>query len=75
MASNGLVANPKKTSLIILNHKQQKTNDAPITIEIGNEKITLHTEGDILVVCQAGCKCCNSNSDHKNYLPCRDFNP
>ena len=37
--------------------------------------ITLRKEGDILMLCQAGCKHCNSNSDQKNPLPCQDLNP
>ena len=36
MASNGLVANPKKTAFMILNHKQDLVTN-PITIIIGNE--------------------------------------
>ena len=38
MASNGLVANPKKTAFIVLNHKQDYNID-PLSINIGTEKI------------------------------------
>ena len=38
MASNGLVANPKKTTLLFLNLKKKK--DGPIIINIGKEQIT-----------------------------------
>ena len=37
--------------------------------------ITLRTKGDILLLCQAGCINCNSNSDQKKPLPCQDLNP
>ena len=36
MASNGLVANPSKTTLMVLNHK----TEAPLEIEIGGKTIT-----------------------------------
>ena len=45
MASNGLVANPKKTTLIFLNCKSS-TN--PISINIGNEKITQEKSAKLL---------------------------
>ena len=48
MASNELVANPKKTTLVILNQKHNSTNGLPITLEIGTEIITQEKEGNLL---------------------------
>ena len=45
MASNGLVANPKKTTFIILN---RKANLDPITIKIGKEVITQEKTAKLL---------------------------
>ena len=47
MASNGLVANPKKTAFMILNHKQDlKMN--PIKIKIGTEIVMAETSAKLL---------------------------
>ena len=45
MASNGLVANPAKTTLIFLN---LKNNQPPIQIQIGNEIITQENSAKLL---------------------------
>ena len=37
--------------------------------------ITLGAEGDILMLCRADCRHCNSNLDQKNPLPFQDLNP
>ena len=47
MASNGLVANPKKTTMVILNSKNQSGSN-PITIEIGAESIVQEKTGKLL---------------------------
>ena len=49
MASNGLVANPKKTAFMILNHKQDLST-TPISITIGNEKIMAEKSAKLLGV-------------------------
>ena len=46
MASNGLVANPKKTSLIILNQRIRK--DEIITVKIGNELVQQEKSAKLL---------------------------
>ena len=46
MASNGLVANSKKTSLLILGLKNNNTD--PITIKIGKESIIQETHAKLL---------------------------
>ena len=48
MASNGLVANPKKTTLVILNQKQNLSNGTPISLKIGSDTITQEKEGKLL---------------------------
>ena len=48
MASNGLVANPKKTTLIFLN--QGKVEDEEICIKIGKEKISRVSDAKLLGV-------------------------
>ena len=48
MASNGLVANPKKTSLIILNQKVRK--DEVIKIKIGNDYVSQEKSAKLLGV-------------------------
>ena len=45
MASNGLVANPKKTTLLFLNLKSKMD---PISINIGNEKIVQESSAKLL---------------------------
>ena len=45
MASNGLFANPAKTTLILLN---LKNNQPPIQIQIGNETITQENSAKLL---------------------------
>ena len=45
MASNGLVANPKKTALVFINLKHQEN---PITIKIGGEEITQEKSAKLL---------------------------
>ena len=49
MASNGLVANPKKTAFMILNLKQDLTT-SPISITIGNEQILAESSAKLLGV-------------------------
>ena len=46
MASNGLVANPKTTSLIILNQRERK--DEVISIKIGNEPVQQEKSAKLL---------------------------
>ena len=49
MASNGLVANPKKTAFVVLYHKKDlETN--PIQLNIGNELINAKTNAKLLGV-------------------------
>ena len=48
MASNGLVAYPKKTTLVILNQKQNLSNGTPISLKIGSDTITQEKEGKLL---------------------------
>ena len=48
MASNGLVANPKKTSLIILNQKVRK--DEVIKIKFGNDYVSHEKSAKLLGV-------------------------
>ena len=45
MASNGLVANPKKTKLLFLNLKSKMD---PISIKIGNENIMQESSAKLL---------------------------
>ena len=45
MASNGLVANPKKTSFLILNHKQ---SDQISSVKIGNDTVTRDSSATLL---------------------------
>ena len=46
MASNGLVANPKKTSLVILNQKERK--DEKISITIGLDSVSQENSAKLL---------------------------
>ena len=48
MASNGLVANPKKTTFIILNQRQRK--EEIISIKIGNELVNQEKSAKLLGV-------------------------
>ena len=47
MATNGLLVNPSKTSLVILNSKRKK-EDSPIQIKEGNEKVTQSSSAKLL---------------------------
>ena len=40
MASNGLVANQKKTVFMLLNHKNSSLETAPIQIRVGENLVT-----------------------------------
>ena len=46
MASNGLVANPSKTKLMILNHK----SETPVEINVGGNKIVQEKSAKLLGV-------------------------
>ena len=46
MASNGLVANPKKTSLVILNQRERKNE--VISVKIGNESVCQEKSAKLL---------------------------
>ena len=46
MAPNGLVANPRKTSLIFLNQKERKEDE--ISIMIGKEQVTQEKSAKLL---------------------------
>ena len=46
MASNGLVANPSKTTLLILNHK----SDEPVSIKIGTDVVKQEVDAKLLGV-------------------------
>ena len=46
MASNGLVANPSKTTLMILNHK----SDSPVEISVGGKTIVQEKSSKLLGV-------------------------
>ena len=48
MASNGLIANAAKTSVIFLNTKNRTENTGEITIKIGNETVTQETHAKLL---------------------------
>ena len=49
MASNGLIANTKKTSLVILNNKNGSTiNQDKITVKIGKDSITQEDSAKLL---------------------------
>ena len=51
MASNGLVANPKKTAFMILNNNQKLLPDQdPISVSIGSEKIIAEPSAKLLGV-------------------------
>ena len=50
MASNGLAANAKKTTFIILNNKKQNEIAEPISIKVGKESITQETSAKLLGV-------------------------
>ena len=39
MALNGLVANPKKTIFMLLNHKNRIATNAPISVRVGTNLI------------------------------------
>ena len=49
MASNGLIANPKKTSLVILNHRKGTLpNQEKITVKIGKDLVTQDESAKLL---------------------------
>ena len=47
MASNGLVANPPKTTFMVLNNNRKK-EDIPLEINIGNAKVTQESSAKLL---------------------------
>ena len=49
MASNGLVSNAKKTSMVILNIKSKKSDEfLPLQIKIGNDSISQERSAKLL---------------------------
>ena len=49
MASNGLIANPQKTSLVILNNGKMKP-DAKISIKIGKDLVTQEATAKLIIL-------------------------
>ena len=60
MASNGLVANPKKTSLVILNQKERK--EEMISITIDKDSVTQENSAKLLGITF------DSNQDWKSQI-------